>query len=393
MSKKKFLKGKTNKFNKEERKMNIMEQHELFYNNLSKEEEEELKQLMIETVTKGTTQDIEKWVNKFMKETEKPSEIVQAINNALETDTTGKSRDEIISNVIKEKADKNYKEIKKIEKKNSSSRLDVIRTDIDECMIRENGMPIFEGDIATAIQELNTYITMGTKVTGLNSVFINMEDKISPEEQEKILKEIGAQLEHTSYGWIKIERISEINKWIVIDCMDNKIIFQAPPEKLNKVLRIILMNEEEQADKNWDKIQELNNKLDVPVDITRIDKYTCNFMEEENVADIWEIVEVMKVIYQKEVWRKEANQRDFEKIQKMLEENPEYPINMVKVDNEYCELREKETNREIMSAPVFMVRTELERMIKEKAETNITVEEQIERLVKITEKYSKTNEE
>lgn len=77
----------------------------------------------------------------------------------------------------------------------------------------------------------------------------------------------------------------------------------------------------------------------------------------------------------------------------MLEENPEYPINMVKVDNEYCELREKETNREIMSAPVFMVRTELECMIKEKAETNITVEEQIERLVKITEEFNKTNEE
>lgn len=152
-------------------------------------------------------------------------------------------------------------------------------------------------------------------------------------------------------------------------------------------------NTEELADKNWAKIQELNNKLDIPVNITRIDKYTCNFMEEKNIASISEIAEVMEIIYQKEIWRKEANQRDFEKIQKMLEENPEYSINMVKVDNEYCELREKETNREIMSAPVFMVRAELERMIKEKAETSITVEEQIDRLVKITEKYSKTDEE
>jgi len=169
-------------------------------------------------------------------------------------------------------------------------------------------------------------------------------------------------------------------------------------EELNKLYNAELTDEERQeeeelADKNWAKIQELNNKLDIPVNITRIDKYTCNFMKEENVASISEIVEVMQVIYQREVWRKEANQRDFEKIQKMLEENPEYPINMVEVDNEYCELREKGTNREIMSAYVFMVRTELERMIKEKAETNITVEEQIERLVKITEKCNKTNEE
>lgn len=165
-------------------------------------------------------------------------------------------------------------------------------------------------------------------------------------------------------------------------------------EERNKFYNTELTDEEKElADKNWAKIQELNNKLDVPINITRKDILNCSFMKEENVAYISEIVEVMEVIYQKEVWRKEANQRDFEKIQKMLEENPEYSINMVKVDNEYCELREKETNREIMSAPVFMVRAELERMIKEKAETSITVEEQIDRLVKITEKYSKTDEE
>lgn len=168
-------------------------------------------------------------------------------------------------------------------------------------------------------------------------------------------------------------------------------------EELNKLYNAELTDEERQeqeelADKNWAKIQELNNKLDVPVNITRIDKLTCSFMKEDDRASIYEIAEVMENIYQREVYRKEADQRDFEKIQKMLENHPEYPINMVKIDNEYCELREKETNREIMSAYVFMVRTELERMIKEKSETNIAVNDQIERLVKITEKFNKTNE-
>lgn len=391
MGKKEFLNNKVNKNNKEERKMNIIEQHKAFYNPIT--EEEKQIQLMIKTVTEKVTQDTEKWLNKFMKEIQEPTEEVQAINNALETDTTGKSRNEIISAVIKEIADKNYKNIKKIEKQNPSSGLYVIRTDIDECRINDEVTTIFEGDIATAIQELNTYITKGKEVSGLNMVFLNIEDKIFPKEQEEILKTIETQLKYSSYGWIKIERVPEINKWIVIDCIDNKVIFQAPPEKLNKVLKVIIKNEEELADKNWAKIQELNNKLDVPVNITRIDKYTCSFLKEDQVSSIFEIADVMEIIYQKEIWRKEANQRDFEKIQKMLEKNPEYPIKMVKIDSDYCKLVEKGTNREILSSYIFVVRTELQRMIKEKAETNITVNEQIERLLKITEECNKVNEE
>lgn len=388
MNKKEIFNNKVN--NKGERKMNIMEQHQAFYN--PKLEDEEI-QLAVKTVKESIFQDTEKWVNKFIWEMHYPSKDTQAINNALETDTTGKSRNEIISAVIKEIADKNYKEIKEIEKKNSSSRLHVVRTNIDECRINDEVTTIFEGDIATAIQELNTYIAKGTQVSGLNMVFLNIEDKIPPEEQEKYLIEIEKSLKYTTYEWIKIERVPEINKWIVIDSTNNKIIFQAPPEKLNKIMATIIINEEELADKNWEKIQELNNKLDVPVNIKRIDKLTCSFMKEDDRASIYVIAEVMQTIYKREVHRKELNQRDFEKIQDILKKHPEYPIYMVKVDNEFCELREKGTNREILSAYVFMVRTELERMTKEKAETNITVKEQIERLVKITEKCNKTNEE
>ncbi len=372
------------------RKMNIIEQHQAFYN--PKLEDEEM-QLAVKTVKESIFQDTKKWVNKFIYEMHYPSKDIQAINNALEIDTTGKSRNEIISAVIKEIADRNYKEIKKIENQNSSSGLHVVRTNIDECRINDEVTTIFEGDIATAIQELNTYIEKGTKVLGVNMVFLNIEDKIPPEEQEQCLIEIEKRLKYTRYNWIKIERVPEINKWIVIDCVDNKIIFQASPEKLNKIMVSIIIDEEELADKNWSKIQELNNKLDVPVNITRIDKLTCSFMKEDEIASIYDIAEVMQMIYQKEVWRKEAEQRDFEKIQKMLENNPEYPINMVKIDSNYCELREKGTNREIISALSFIVRTELERMIKEKAETNITVEEQIERLVKITEEFNTKNKE
>lgn len=386
MNKKEIFNKKVN--NKGERKMNIIEQHQAFYNGIS--EEERQRQLIVKTVKESVFQDTEKWVNKFIYEMHYPSKDIQAINNALETDTTGKSRNEIISAVIKEIADKNYKEIKKIEKQNSSSGLHVVRTDIDECRINDEVTTIFEGDIATAIQELNTYIEKGTEVS-LGMVFLNIEDKMPPEEQEKCLIEIEKRLKYTRYNWIKIERVPKINKWIVIDCTNNKIIFQASPEKLNKIMVSIIIDEEELADKNWSKIQELNNKLDVPVNITRIDKLTCSFMKEDEIASIYDIAEVMQMIYQKEVWRKEAEQRDFEKIQKMLENNPEYPINMVKIDSNYCELREKGTNREIISALSFIVRTELERMIKEKAETNITVEEQIERLVKITEEFNTKN--
>lgn len=379
-----------NKVNNKESKMNIIEQHNAFYNHISEEDES---QLIINNTRKSILQDTMKWVNKFMHEMYSPSKDIQTINNALETDTTGKSRNKIISEVIKEIADKNYKEIKKIEKQNPNSGLSVIRTDIDECRIKDDIVTIFEGDIATAIQELKMYISKGINVPGTNLVFMNIEDKISPEEQEKTLATIEKRLKNTMYDWVKIERVPEINKWIVIDCTDNKVIFQAQPEKLNKIMEIIITREEEQADKNWTKIQELNNKLNDPIEIKRIDKLTCSFMQEDDVSSICDILKVMQTIYQKEVWRKEANKRDFEKIQKILDENPEYPIEMVKIDNDYCGLREKGTNREILSMYVFVVRAELERMIKERVETNITVSEQIERLVKITEECNATNEE
>lgn len=235
-----------NKVNNKESKMNIIEQHNAFYNHISEEDES---QLIINNTRKSILQDIMKWVNKFMYAIYSPSKDIQTINNALQTDTTGKSRNEIISKVIKEIADKNYKEIKKIEKQNPNSGLSVIRIDIDECRIKDNIVTIFEGDIATAIQELKIYISEGINVPGTNLVFMNIEDKISPEEQEKTLSTIEKRLKNTTYDWVKIERIPEINKWIVVDRIDNKVIFQAPPEKLNKIMEIIITKEEELADK------------------------------------------------------------------------------------------------------------------------------------------------
>ena len=52
MSKKKFFKGKTNKFNKEERKMNIMEQHKAFYSYTSEDEKKKEIERKIDEVRK-----------------------------------------------------------------------------------------------------------------------------------------------------------------------------------------------------------------------------------------------------------------------------------------------------------------------------------------------------
>lgn len=60
MSKKKFLKGKTNKFNKEERKMNIMEQHKAFYSYTSEDEKKKEIERKIDEVRKKIRTDLDK---------------------------------------------------------------------------------------------------------------------------------------------------------------------------------------------------------------------------------------------------------------------------------------------------------------------------------------------
>lgn len=86
MSKKKFLKGKTNKFNKEERKMNIMEQHQEFYNNQSKEKEKmeiAIQNQLGALKEYGIKHLIQKYLSPLYVEAQKSNEFKQATEKVL----------------------------------------------------------------------------------------------------------------------------------------------------------------------------------------------------------------------------------------------------------------------------------------------------------------------
>lgn len=215
--------------------MNIIERHKQYY-------DEKLKRDFLEgvmLVNKRIAEDTKKWKEKFTNELETPSKEVVAINNELKINTTKEQRNKIICKIIKESADKNYEYIKKVQKENPNSPVVVIKTDIDECIImnKEDGFTIFEGDTETTIQKLKVYLTKGINDLGTTTTYIDMEDKISQEEQEKLLVELEIKLKNSQYNWAKVEAVTEINKWIVIDKKDNKVRFIAPPEKIYKILK------------------------------------------------------------------------------------------------------------------------------------------------------------
>ena len=104
-------------------------------------------------------------------------------------------------------------------------------------MNKKDGFPIFEGDTETTIQKLKMYLTKGLNDLGTTAIYIDMEDKISQEEQAKLLAELEIKLKNSQYNWAKVEAVTEINKWVVIDRKDNKVRFIAPPEKMYKILK------------------------------------------------------------------------------------------------------------------------------------------------------------
>ena len=214
--------------------MNIIEKHQQYY-------DEKIKRELLEgaqKVKQRIAEDNKKWKEKFTNELENPSKEVIAINNELKINTTNEQRNKIICKVIKESADKNYEYIQKVQKQNPNSPVVVDKTDIDECIImnKEDGFPIFEGDTETTIQKLKGYLTKGINDLG-TATYIDMEDKISQEEQSKLLAELEIKLRDTKYKSLKIEAVPEINKWVVIDRKDNKVRFIAPPEKMYKILK------------------------------------------------------------------------------------------------------------------------------------------------------------
>ncbi len=233
MSKKQRNKKENNKIN-EEKKMNIIEQHQAFY----EEQFEKDRLLIIQTVREKRMEDIRMWREKFEKEMEDPSEEVQEINKEISINTTKKQRNEIICKVIKEKAEQNYKMLKDIEKQNPNCPVSVIRTNIDVCIIvnKEDGMPIFKGDIATAIHKLKKYIKDGITVQGTDMIYQDMDDEITPKEQMKILAKVEKGLRKSQNNWMKIEAVPEINKWIVIERRTNIVRFIASPEKMYKII-------------------------------------------------------------------------------------------------------------------------------------------------------------
>ncbi len=231
---KKQVNNKVNNKIEEEKKMNIIEQHKAFY----EEQFEKDRLLIIQTVKEKRMEDIRIWREKFEEEMENPSEEVKEINRKISINTTKEQRNEIISKVIKEKAEQNFKILKNIEKQNPNSPVSVIRKNIDVCIIvnKEDGMPIFEGDTATAIHKLKKYIKDGIKEPGIGAIYQDMDDEIKPKEQMQILAEVEKELKNSQNNWMKIEAIPEINKWIVIERRTNIVRFIASPEKMFKII-------------------------------------------------------------------------------------------------------------------------------------------------------------
>lgn len=240
MNKKEIFNNKVN--NKGERKMNIIEQHQAFYNQKAKDEEKEMQEIL-KSFWERVHSDNEKLLERFVKEFQEPSKEIQTINNAIETDTTGKSRSEIICNVIKEIADKNYEEIEKIQKENPNCELYAVRTNVDECkmIVKADGFFLHEVDTKTTIQKLKDCIKNGIDDIMPNVAYIDMEDKISEEEQKEIIEKIEKDFKNTIYDYIKIISIPKIDKWVIIDTRDNKVKFIDTPPKVNKIMQILKM--------------------------------------------------------------------------------------------------------------------------------------------------------
>ena len=214
--------------------MNIIEQHQAFY----KEKFEKDRLLMIQIVKEKRMEDIRMWREKFEKEMENPTKEVQEINRRISINTTKEQRNEIICEVIKEKAEQNYKMLKDIEKQNPNCPVSVIRTNIDVCIIvnKEDGIPIFEGDTATAIHKLKKYIKDGIVEPRVDMIYQDMDDEITPKEQKQILAKVEKRLKKSQNNWMKIEAVPEINKWIVIERRTNIVRFIASPEKMYKII-------------------------------------------------------------------------------------------------------------------------------------------------------------